>query len=319
MMMTTRRSLVHRISVVLAGLLVVATVLPMSGCSSLYGIRRQTKMVYKGVEGSAGTYRKTMAVLPFENNVPWSAVDLAGSFSQKLQREIKTGGKGVLLLIPGSPEMPDLFNESPRLTGGGLDIATLTSAGRASGINLILSARLVDLQHVTEDRGLFWFARVAHQARIQMGFSVYHTGTGAKLEDQTFFQTIEISEAEGELIDADKMPEGLSLKKPLIEIAEKMAKTTNTVLKHIPWEGYVKSVQGDAIILSSGAACGLKKGRELTVYNVEKLTVEDGAQTFFSPGTEAGTITITAVYPDRSEAALKYGGPVLPGSMVRAK
>jgi hypothetical protein len=191
--------------------------------------------------------------------------------------------------------------------------------GQATGGNLILSVRLVDMRHVTEDRGMFWFAEIAHIARIQMEFAIYHAGTGAKINDRTFFQNIDISATEAELIDADEMPGGLPVEEALTEIAGKMGMAANNVLKHIPWEGYITSVDGDRIVLSAGELCGLKKGTLLKVFNVKEITVAETGQRFFSPGEEVGAVTVSAVYPDRSEAVVKDGGQILPGSMVRTK
>lgn len=319
MIMTTRRSIVSRIPVVLVGLLVTASFLPLSGCSTFSSIKRQTNMVYKGVSGSAGAYRKIMVVLPFENSAPWVTVDLNDAFAEKLQKEIETDGSGVHMLMPDSQDYPPGFSTPPRRAEGELDSTALTDEGRASGVNLTLSVRLVDMQHLTEDRGMLWFAEIAHIARIQMDFTIYHTGTGAKLNDMSFFQDIDISETEGKLIDAHEMPGSLPLEEALAEIAEKIGMTSSNILKRIPWEGYVARVDGDRIVLSAGELCGLEEGSLLKVFKIKQVTVEETGQRFFSPGEEIGTISVSAVYPDRSEAVVKDGGPVATGYMVRAR
>jgi hypothetical protein len=314
-----RRSIVSRIPVLCIGLLLSVSVLFVSGCGIFSSAKRETRLLYKGMEHSSGACQKIMAALPFENDVQWASPGLNTNFAPKVKKSVENECNDVILRLPGDPDFPARFNDPAYTADGELDSGALTAAGQVSGINLILSGRLTSIRHITEDRGMFWFAKVVHLARIQMEIAIYHTGTGAKVLNRAIFQDIKITEAEGELIDAGEMPKAIPLDEALAEISETLGKSAHNVLKHIPWEGYVSSVQGDRIVISAGAACGLKKGRELTVYNAAKVAVGDEAQTFISPGSEVGTITVTAVYPDRSEAALKYGGPVLPGSVLRAK
>jgi len=303
-------------SMAIIGLLLGISVLFVSGCSST---RRDTKLLYDGLTGSSGAYRKIMVALPFENDAPWVTADLNVSFARELRKVIESKGDGVTLLMPGDPGFPSRFSEPARLADGDLDGAALAAIGRDSGINLILVARLVDMRHIEEDRGMFWFETVAHLARIQMEIGIYHSGTGAEMLERTVFHNIDITEAEGDLIDADEMPEALPLQEALAEIADDMGSAANNVLKHIPWETYVTSVEGDRIILAAGEACGLKKGSMLKVFNVAEITVQETGQHLFSPGNEIGSITVTAVYPDRSEAVVKKGGPIPPGSVVRTR
>lgn len=317
MMMTTRRSIVFRISMVLTGLFLAVSFLFVSGCGHFSSAKSETGQLYKGVGGSSGTYQKMMVALPLENNAQWTGIDLNAAFLQELKRAIEAGCNDVHIILPGSPDFPAGFNAPVLLADGELDGIALAAAGQASGINLVLSGRLAGIQHVTEDRGIFWFERIVHLARIQMEITIYHTGTGAKIVDRTVFHNIEITEAEGELIDAEEMPKAIPLNKALTEISKTMGKTACIVLKYIPWEGYVSSVEGDRIVLSAGESCGLKKGRELTVYSMDEVTIGESAQRFLAPGKNIARITVTAVYPDRSEAVLKEGGPVLPGSAVR--
>lgn len=318
-MMTTRRSIVSRVSMVLIGLLVSVSVLFVSGCSFFSTAKKETKQLYKNMDVSSGPYQKMMVALPFENNAQWAAIDLNALFARDLKNAIETKCNDVHMILPGSPDFPARFDNPTYTADGEPNGAALAASGQTSGINLVLECRLVSIRHTTEDRGMFWFAKVVHMARIQVEATIYHTGTGAKVLDRTVFHDIDIAEAEGELIDAREIPKSVPLNEALTEISETLGKYAHNVLKHVPWEGYVHSVDGERIVLSAGASCGLKKGKKLTVYNVEKVTAGEADQSFFSPGSEAGTITVTAVYPDRSEALLKEGGPILPGSVVRTQ
>jgi len=319
MIMTTHRTIVLRILAAFFGLSLAVSVLFMSGCGIFSSAKRETKLLYKGTGGSSGAYQKIMVILPFENNAPWVTIDLNTNFAREIKKAIEDDCSEVRVLLPGSPDFPTRFNEPVYMSDGELDSAAMAASGQASGINMVLAGRLAGIRHVTDNRGMLWFKKVAHLARIQMDITIYHTGTGARLFDRSVFHDIEITETEGERVDVEEMPNALPLDIALTELSETLGKSVCGVLKYIPWEGYVGSVEGDRIILSAGASCGLKKGRELTVYNVDKMISDQTAQSFFSTGNEAGRITITSVYPDRSEAVLKDGGPILPGSVVRKK
>lgn len=312
-----RRSIVCLRPVALIGLLLAVFLIYVSGCSGLSRTGRDTKQLYKGLSGSTGVCNKIMLFLPFENSVQWLSIDLDASFAPKLRDAILKEYGRVRILLPEDPNFPVRFNRMPRPTEGDLNSADLAASGRASGINMVLSGRLVSIRHDTEDRGMFWFAKVAHLARVQMEITVYHTGTGAKLLSRTVFQDIDISEAEASLINTGEMPNATVLPEALTDIAETMGKNICNVISRIPWEGYVTGVEGDRVILSAGEACGLKKGMALRVYGAHEVDGKDGGAGFIVPGKSTGTITVTTIHADHCEAVLKDGGPILPGNIVR--
>ena len=96
-----------------------------------------------------------------------------------------------------------------------------------------------------------------------------------------------------------------------------MEKTGFYVFKFIPWEGRITAVNGDQLVISSGEFSGLKKGKHLDVFKAGEVTTGRGERRFFIPGEKIGTITLTAVYSDHSEAVLQKGGPIPLGSVVR--
>jgi hypothetical protein len=313
------RSIVYRAPVALIGLLLAISLICLSGCGVFSRPARETKQLYKGLDGSTGVYKKIMVLLPFGNDVRWLSTDLDTSFGPELREAVRAKCGQIEVLLPEDPNFPSRFNQTPRTAEGDPDGTELAAIGRATGINMVLSGRLVSIRHTTEDRGMLWFAEVAHLARIHMEVAVYHTGTGAKLLDKTVFQDIDISASEGALIEAGEMPGAVSLSETLTDAAENMGKAVCDVLGRIPWEGYVIGVEDNRIVLSAGEASGLKKGKTLRVYTAQEAAGQEGGTSFIAPGKPLGSITVTAVHADHSEAMLKDGGPVVPGSLVRAR
>lgn len=304
-------------SVMLAGLLISVSAILFTGCGLFSGAGRETKQLYNEIGDSEGSLIKTLVVVPFENNAQLPRTDLMAPFLKKLKSAIEKECDQVRVLLPDSPGFPARLKQLQRQKDGEIDNYALALSGRASGVNLVLSGRLVGIRHIAEDRGALWFTKTHHLARIQMEVAVFHTGTGAKLFDKTVFYDIEIEEPEGLRIEKKEMPDTIVMADALANIAETIGEMGYDVFKFIPWEGHIIGVEGDRLVLSSGEPSGLKKGKVLDVFSVDKVTTGKEGRRFFIQGGKIGRITLTAVYPDRSEAVLKEGGPIPPGSVAR--
>lgn len=313
-----RRSNVFPAQILLVGLIVSVSVFFVAGCGLFSSSRKETNQLYKNVDGPGGSLIKNLVFLPIENNVPWSNIDLDVSYPEELKGVVEKESGRVRVLLPGAPDYPAGFKQLPYDEDGDMDNYTLAVAGQVSGVNMVLKGRLVGIRHIIKDTGMLWFAKQVHLARLQMETTVFHTGTGAKLLDKTVFQNVEITEEEGNRIKKQEMPNTVSLSETMTKIAEATGESIGQVLKHIPWEGYIKSAEGDHVVLSFGEASGLRKGRNLKVYRVDTVTEGRAGRRFFVQGEVVGRITITAVYPDRCEAVVKNGGPFPAGSVVRA-
>jgi hypothetical protein len=317
MRLATKRRLSSLIPAILIALLMGGSLLSFQGCSSVSAARKEAKMLYDGAPSAIGTYQRTMVALPFENDVQWIPSDFSTTFTSLLKSAIETEGSKIRVLFPNDADFPAGFNQPQRLASGDPDGYRLAAAGRDVGANMILFVKLAAIRHETEDRGMFWFAKVVDVARIQMQITIFHTGTGARLLDRSIFYGIDISGETGRQIDAGELPADLQFDEALADISETLGKFSRDILKHIPWEGYVSQVSGDQVTLSAGEASGLKKGKHLAVYSATEVTGDEGLQQFSAPGTQIGTITITAVYPDHCDAVVSEGGPLQPGNVVK--
>ena len=313
----TGRAVVFPASIIPAGVLIAIAAIFIAGCGLFSKTRTETNQLYKGLEDSKGSLTKILAVLPFENDGQWSGVDLETPLLKDLKYSIEKECRHVRVLLPDTSGYPARFKELERGEDGNVDNYTLALTGRASGINMVLSGRLIAIRHIAENRGILWWAGIHHTARLQMEFAVFHTGTGAKLFDETVIKDIEIDESEGLRIEEYDMPDTVPLTDTLADISETVGEIGDTVFEFIPWEAYVASVDGGRIVLSSGGAIGLKEGKNLDVFSADQVTKGKAGQRFFMEGVKIGTITLTKIYSDRSEALLKEGGPIPPGSAAR--
>ncbi len=318
----TGRSTVFPTQVAFAGFLIIIAAIFIGGCGFIGKFNvfsrsgKETKQLYKGLEDSKGSLKKILAVLPFENSEQWSRVDLETPLVKELKHSIEKKCRHIRVILPDSPGFPAQFEQLQRQENGGIDNYAVALAGRASGINMVLSDRLISIRYITETKGMLWWKKPRHLARIQMEFAVFHTGTGAKLFDETVIKDIEIKESEGLRIKENEMPDTVPLTEAIADISKTIGEIGDTVFGYIPWEGYVTDADGDRIVLSSGGSIGLKEGKTLDVFSANKVTRGKSGR-FMMEGSKIGSITLTSIFPDRSEAVLEEGGPIPPGSAVR--
>lgn len=305
--------------IALIGLLMTVSIVFVAGCGYFSASRKEAKQLYDDIGSSKGSLEMRLVFLPLENNVSWSKIDLDALFSEDLKKALEKECGNVSVVLPEEPGFPESYYQLPRNKNGELDNYTLAVSGRGTGVNLVLNGGLMSIRHIIKDTGMLWFAKQVHLARLQMDITLWHTGTGAKLLDETIFQDIKIEEAEGIQIESDKMPGTILLTEALLEISDTVAKKASEVLKYIPWEGYVSRVDGNRIILPFGKASGLRKGTVLTVYNGSQETKGRLGKRFFVLGEKIGSVTVTEVSADRSEAVLRDGGPITPNSIVRKR
>jgi len=202
---------------------------------------------------------------------------------------------------------------------GQLDNLAIAKAGKQIGLNAIVTGRLIDIKATKEESGILWFKGAGNIVQMQIIVEVYDTETAAKLLDEIFFHEIEVNEQEFES-KKKKKAEGISgFKDAFMHIAGVAGeKICDTVVRQ-PWKGYIVSISGNRIIISSGRKSGLISGDILEVYAGEKIINGKDGQRFFVPGLKTGEIKITTVYPDRAEAVSVSASDIKEGYSVRIK
>ena len=83
-----------------------------------------------------------------------------------------------------------------------------------------------------------------------------------------------------------------------------------------PWKGFIISISGTKVVISSGRDTGIIPGDILEVYASANTIVGLNGRKFFLPGLKSGEIKITAIYPRRSEAIIISGDNIREGSTV---
>jgi hypothetical protein len=286
------------------------------GCS---GISRKTRSITRGFKQQDENMVKLIGMAPFNNRSRFSDPNLETNFSQTLRDDIKTACAGVHILDAGTTNFPAFLGDLPRQDQGGIDNLELAKAGRQSGLNAVLTIVLTGINSFEADKGWWFFKKKRYFIRTQMKVALYDTETGAKLLDEIIGRDIEVELFDIEPLENRQRFDVFLLEGAYEDFASTIAERVCDALTLEPWKGYIVSVTGDKIILSSGQGSGLQSGQVLEVFDSSQIIEGADSHRFFMPGPKTGEVTITAVYEDSAEAVLGTDSVARKGNVVKLK
>jgi len=287
----------------------------IAGCSFLPAIKK----IACDIKAPAGDLKKKVGITFFENRTFGAVNNFEKTFHIKLSENIEETCPDILIIKPGDTGYPDQMAVLPKLASERIDNLVLAKTGRRLGLNAIVTGSLMDISANKETRGILWFKNTYNFIRFQIVVEVYDAETGAKIFDDSFDDEIQVDETDIDNLRTGNTNEIPALTEALlnasIPIGEKICDAVNIQ----PWKGYVFSSVEDKIIISSGKRSGLIIGDKLEVYDSGSIFEGKDGRKFFIPGLKIGEIKITALYPDKAEAALISGKNIKVGSTVKIK
>ncbi|MBU1712634.1 MAG: lipopolysaccharide transport periplasmic protein LptA [Proteobacteria bacterium] len=266
---------------------------------------------------SHGTLIKSVGIASVENKTGNSSIDFQEDMQRQLSGALGRSCSGLQLFQAGDEKFPPDFVKLPRMVSGSIDSFRICETGRKSGLSAIITGFVAEIKTGEEPRGILWYRDSYPFISISVHFDVYDTETGAKLLDESFNYKRDSDELEIESVKAGKI-ETLLLKDAFEHISKDAGRKVCEIMKRQSWKGYVSSVSGDKISISSGRNTGIVPGNVFEVYGNNLLEGKDG-QKFYIPGPKAGVIKITAVNKESSEAVIVTGDSVKIGYTIRAK
>ena len=285
------------------------------GCGVFSGIKKTTGRIARDITGSNSGLKKKVAFGWIQDATSFSGTDLGAYFGTRLADNVGRACPDMLLAGAGESEgLKEFFAKNP----GRPEPVLLADAGRAMGLNAVLSARILEIGTFIKPAGLLWFKGNETWLRMIFNVEVYDTETGAKLLAENLIHEMELEGEEPQHID-EKKAQGLSFLKsamdePLSDLAEKIC----DALHAEPWKSYVTSVSGDAVVLSAGKNSGLIPGDSLVVYQSRRVIAGVEGR-YYLPGVKIGEIRITSVHANRSEALRVSGEAGAVGDMVKKR
>jgi len=277
---------------------VVCAIFGMAGCSFQNPIRT--------IGFSNTGLKKKIAVLPAEQVLKDERLRLL--FEKSLVDNIEKKCPYLILL---KPEQTKSLQISDNLA--------LAEAGKASGLNAIVRARLGTVSIGKEEKGFPMFKHLRNTASLYADIQIFDTGTAAKLMEQSLTRNAEPDDADIDLIKAGKDSGVHFMENTLSDMAAEFAVKICDTIAAQPWQSYVISGSKGVYTISGGKDVGIQLGELMDVYDRgETLTGAQG-QRFFKPGPKIGELKVIAVFPDRAEAIPFSGKDFKEGSSVRQK
>jgi hypothetical protein len=297
----------------------IAVVAFASGCTLFNGIGKKTKNITRGFKQRDENMIKLIGMVPFNNQTRYDDPNQEINFSETLIADIETSCPGVHMLHSGAADFPEFLGDLPQKDQGGIDNLELAKAGKLFGLNSVLTIVLTGINNFEEDKGWWLFKKTRYFIRVQIKVELYDTETGAKLLDEIIGRDIEVELFDIELLENQERLDLFLLEGAYEYFASTIAEKVCDASTLQPWKGYVVSVAGDKIILSSGQASGLVLGQVLEVFDSSEIIQGTGGHRFFMPGPKTGEIKITAVYDDSAEAVRGIDSFVQKGNLVKIK
>ena len=300
-------------------LIVLAIIHIVLGCTAYNSVSKKTKNVARGFKALDKDLNKKVALAYYSNQTVFSDRNLETNFHENLIETIGSLCPRIFILPAAEIGIADYFNDIQRQNNGGIDNLELVKRGRLHGLNAILMVSLTGVVDFEEEKGIWRFKDTHYYFRVQMIVGVFDTETGTKLLDEVVKRMVEVDEYDLELLRSQNRIDAFIIEDAFEDVADAMGEKICDVLSAQPWKGYIVSIKGDKINISSGIETGLVPGKVLEVFYSTKTIEGANGRRFFIPGKKIGEVEITTVYEDSAEAAIISNNGIQAGSLVKVK
>lgn len=307
--------------VVPIGLCLLALAGLFCGCSTVSTIQKKGRQITRELPFTGDGLKRTLAIGPVENRTPYRRHPFEKQLRDRLDETLRADCPRVLMPAAAKSVVQSALDalQPQGATAAPPQNLLLAEAGRQAGLNAILTAAVLDISATRQEKGILWYKDTYAYLRVQVTVVVYDTATGAKLLDETTELKTEVEDLEGAeaLGGEDAMVPTIST--ALDRLAKLAAEQVCARLSASPWHGFVLAREGDRLVISSGAAIGLKPGTTLEIFDDSRTIDGAQGQKFFLPGLKIGEARVSAVTEWQAEAALVSGEGVAAGNSVKLK
>ncbi len=288
-----------------------------TGCTGLSNSNKTATKMTGGFKFFSGNLKKKVGVANFENKTLAEGQRFELLLQTNLSQAIQKDCPEIILETPGDAKYQNILGTPPKMETGRIDNFALSMAGRELGFNAIVAGALLDISGIKEKHGILWFKSSRNFLQIQIAVEVYDTETGAKILDEVLIHQTEVDESDFQLIQSKNIPRMSLINDEIVDIATEMGEKVCDAVADLAWSGYISSINGGKIVISSGSNIGVRLGNIFEVRAIGKIIKGVNGHQFVMTGKKSGKIQIVSVYPDRSEAVLLSGNEISVGSPVR--
>jgi len=241
---------------------------PVATVSVVYAPAEKEKVKPKTEAGgkvAPGSLRKSMGMAVFENRTVYTLIDFQETLRKNLAGALQRNCSGLILMKADDGNYPSDFEKLPRLSSGGIDSFKLCETGRKLGLTAIMTGFITDIKTSEESRGILLWKNSYPAVSLTVQVDVLDTETGTKLLAESFTYKKYSDDIEMESIKSGKI-EPAFLKEAFEHIAVEAGKKICEIMRRGSWKGYVSSVSGDKITISSGSNMGVAQGKAFEVF-----------------------------------------------------
>lgn len=300
-------------------LILFALVYFVLGCSAYNNVTKKTKNVARGFKALDKDLNKKVAIAYYSSQTVFSYGTPEIHFQENLGETITSLCPQISILPAAKIGIPGDIKDIQSPGKGEIDTLKLAKRGRLHGLNAILIVTLTGVNPFEEEKGIWWFRDTHYFFHVQMSVNMFDTETGTKLLHKVIKRNVEVDEYDLEMLRSKNRIEAFILEDAFEDIADTVGEKICDALTVQPWKGYIVSIAGDKITISSGIESGLVPGRMLEVFDSTNTIKGANGLRFFIHGKKTGEVQITTVYDDSSEAVVISDNGIEEGSLVKVK
>jgi len=137
---------------------------------------------------------------------------------------------------------------------------------------------------------------------------LYDTETGAKILDMTLSEKIDLPEALYRKMKAKgyiaMFPE---IQELIISLSTEMGEEICNSMEPEPFKTFIKTIDGQQVVISSGSNAGIKSGDLFTIHDSGRLVTGKEEHQYFIAGPGTGILRINAVQNDSASGSIMQG------------
>lgn len=301
-------------------LILLGALFLMAGCGTLGKAKNATMGLFDGFGSKAERVKQRIALIPFENRTPWDENQTHRLFMEQVLEMLGKKCPRIVLVQPGEVDYPEAIRLLFPPTAGAVDNIGLAKTCREAGMNGVITGQLTHISAEEEKQGIYGFRKTVRVARVKLDVMMYHSGTAAKLMDETFSFDVEMLLVERDDSTRKWVINDALIHEPLSDSAKTAAKTICEKMSATPWEGAIVSVNEGKAVIPFGETVGLSSGDTLEVYEEGTMIDAAGGYRYIVPGVKIGEMKISTVSQRRADAMPAEGvGTMKVGNIVRLK
>lgn len=288
------------------------------GCGTVDAVKKQTRKVVKAMPFTGSRFKQKVAVLPFRNRTFLLERDVEALFYDRFVKNLESTCSEVIWVLPSDPVFPSQLGDVPRLVNGQVDNLELSRRAQSLGFQAVVTGGVLTVDAEEKETGILIFRDSAYYECVRINFQVFHTGTAAKLLDETLTCETEVDGATFDAIDKRDTRSSYALEDAMEEIVVGGSDRVCEAILKQKWHTLVVSVADGLVLLASGRESGLKPGDVLNVYTQGEIIEGASGERFILPGPKSAEIEVTEVLVGQATAKVKGDGRVEAGFTVRA-